>query len=82
MLPSHYLVIVVTDRDFRYALIQVRLQEGKVSSLRIDDLGWLDVDRIRGNKNGTGREEPFSRKRKAEEAAIDDSDQIPGSPSR
>lgn len=42
--PTHYLVLVVTDTDFRYALISVSIvPEG---NLVMEDIGWLDVERI------------------------------------
>lgn len=83
MFPSHYLVLVITDQEFRFALIQVRLHEGKISSLGIDDLGWLDVDRIRGDKTRLEPAQPsFLGKRKADAVADADEDQGPGSPSR
>ncbi|KAN0107393.1 Mediator complex subunit MED14 domain containing protein [Russula decolorans] len=47
--PTHYLVLVVTDTDFRYALISVRIvPEGIYQSLVMEDIGWLDVERICG----------------------------------
>jgi hypothetical protein len=47
--PTHYLVLVVTDTDFRYALISVRVvPEGIYQSLVMEDIGWLDVERICG----------------------------------
>jgi hypothetical protein len=52
--PTHYLVLVVTDTDFRYALISVRIvPEGIYQSLVMEDIGWLDVESICGR----GREE-------------------------
>jgi hypothetical protein len=47
--PTHYLVLVVTDTDFRYALISVGVvPEGIYPSLVMEDIGWLDVERICG----------------------------------
>jgi hypothetical protein len=47
--PTHYLVLVVTDTDFRYALISVRIvPEGIYQSLVMEDIGWLEVERICG----------------------------------
>jgi hypothetical protein len=47
--PTHYLVLVVTDTDFRHALIRVRIvPEGIYQSLVMEDIGWLDVERICG----------------------------------
>ncbi|KAI0316938.1 mediator complex subunit MED14-domain-containing protein [Amylostereum chailletii] len=44
--PAHYLVLVVTDDDFRYGLIQVSPPQGEYHRLVIEDIGWLDVNRI------------------------------------
>jgi mediator of RNA polymerase II transcription subunit 14 len=47
--PTHYLVLVVTDTDFRYALISVKIvPDSTVQSLVMEDIGWLDVERICG----------------------------------
>jgi hypothetical protein len=47
--PTHYLVLVVTDTDFRHALISVRIvPEGMYQSLVMEDIGWLDVEGICG----------------------------------
>ncbi|KAI0031227.1 mediator complex subunit MED14-domain-containing protein [Vararia minispora EC-137] len=45
--PSHYLVLVVTDDDFRYALISATPDPGSMyGHLVMNDIGWLDVSRI------------------------------------
>jgi len=47
--PTHYLVLVVTDTDFRYALISVKIVPDSIyRSLVMKDIGWLDVERICG----------------------------------
>jgi mediator of RNA polymerase II transcription subunit 14 len=47
--PTHYLVLVVTDIDFRYALISVKIvPDSMYQSLVMEDIGWLDVERICG----------------------------------
>ncbi|KAI9510089.1 mediator complex subunit MED14-domain-containing protein [Russula earlei] len=47
--PTHYLVLVVTDTDFRYALISAKIvPESMYQSLVMEDIGWLDVERICG----------------------------------
>ncbi|KAH9963764.1 mediator complex subunit MED14-domain-containing protein [Russula dissimulans] len=47
--PTHYLVLVVTDTDFRYALISVKVvPDSMYQSLVMEDIGWLDVERICG----------------------------------
>ncbi|KAF5386160.1 hypothetical protein D9615_002363 [Tricholomella constricta] len=47
--PSHYLVLVITDECFRYALITTRiLTESMFSHMIMEDIAWLDFDRIHG----------------------------------
>lgn len=49
--PSHYLVLVITEDDFRYALISVKvLPDSMYGNMIMEDIGWLDVQRIRGEK--------------------------------
>ncbi|EGO25140.1 hypothetical protein SERLADRAFT_414850 [Serpula lacrymans var. lacrymans S7.9] len=50
--PNHYLVLVITDEEFRYALISVRvLTDTMYANLIMEDIAWLDVQRIRGDNN-------------------------------
>ena len=74
--PSHYLVLVITDDDFRYALIHVTVRmDSPLTTLVMEDIGWLNVKRIRGESEYSITEEtpalysvpPISR-RKAEQA--------------
>ncbi|THH13385.1 hypothetical protein EW146_g6822 [Bondarzewia mesenterica] len=45
--PTHYLVLVVTDDDFRYALISVKTLEDRMfKSMVMEDIGWLNIERI------------------------------------
>lgn len=47
--PSHYLVLVITAEDFRYALISTKVRPGTaIAELIMGDIGWLDVSRIHG----------------------------------
>ncbi|KAK0212615.1 mediator complex subunit MED14-domain-containing protein [Desarmillaria ectypa] len=47
--PNHYLVIVITDDNFQYALIESKvLRESMFANLVMEDIGWLDFDRIHG----------------------------------
>jgi hypothetical protein len=47
--PSHYLVLVIADDEFRYALISVEvLSETMYANLIMKDIGWLDIRRIHG----------------------------------
>ncbi|KAL6308200.1 MED14-domain-containing protein [Sparassis latifolia] len=47
--PNHYLVLVITDDDFRYALISVKtLSDTMYANTIMEDIGWLDVHRIHG----------------------------------
>ena len=49
--PTHYLVLVVADDDFKFALVSVKnVVENAHTSMVMDDIGWLDVARIRGNE--------------------------------
>ncbi|KAH0826875.1 mediator complex subunit MED14-domain-containing protein [Lanmaoa asiatica] len=48
--PTHYLVLVITEEDFRYALISVKvLSDSMYGNMIMEDIGWLDVRRIRGD---------------------------------
>lgn len=43
----HYLVLLVTEQEFRFALISVQiLQNSPTGSMVMEDIGWLDVQRI------------------------------------
>jgi mediator of RNA polymerase II transcription subunit 14 len=72
--PSNYLVLVVGDEDFRYALIAVRPRiegDGAQTFLAIDDLGWLDVAKI------TGRRDEVERGGNADDMPMDvDADEV------
>ncbi|KAG5652470.1 hypothetical protein H0H81_004878 [Sphagnurus paluster] len=47
--PNHYLVLVITDERFRYALITTRvLTESMFSNMVMEDIAWLDFERIHG----------------------------------
>lgn len=62
--PTHYLVLVITEEDFRYALISVKvLSDTMFGNMIMEDIGWLDVRRIRGDRrvgtSGTVAISPF-----------------------
>lgn len=45
----HYLVVVITDSDFRYALVSAQIVAGAMyTEMLMGDIGWLDVSRIHG----------------------------------
>lgn len=45
--PNHYLVIVVTTTEFRFALISVKvLADSPQGNMIMDDIGWLNLQRI------------------------------------
>ncbi|KAF8972893.1 mediator complex subunit MED14-domain-containing protein [Flammula alnicola] len=45
--PNHYLVLVVTDERFRFALITTKvLSESMYGNMVLEDIAWLDFDRI------------------------------------
>ncbi|KAJ6558514.1 mediator complex subunit MED14-domain-containing protein [Mycena vulgaris] len=47
--PNHYLVLVINDEEFRYALITTRvLPNTMYGNLVMEDIAWLDFDRIHG----------------------------------
>ncbi|KAJ7128933.1 mediator complex subunit MED14-domain-containing protein [Mycena crocata] len=47
--PNHYLVLVINDEQFRYALITTRVLSGTMyGNLVMEDIAWLDFDRIHG----------------------------------
>jgi len=47
--PGHYLVLVITDEQFRYALITTRVvSDSMFSHMVMEDIAWLDFDRIHG----------------------------------
>ena len=49
--PDHFLVLVVTDDDWRFALISVEMmQDTPCHDLVMKDIGWLDVRRIHGEE--------------------------------
>ncbi|KAH8119598.1 MED14-domain-containing protein [Phellopilus nigrolimitatus] len=46
---SHYLVLLVTELEFRFVLISVQVLAGNPTrNLFMEDIGWLDVQRIHG----------------------------------
>ncbi|KAH9894934.1 MED14-domain-containing protein [Cubamyces lactineus] len=70
--PSHYLVLVITDNDYRYALINVTVQrETMYNNMIMEDIGWLNVRRIHGDdvsvEPGVGPEPSVGQKRKRED---------------
>lgn len=45
--PNHYLVIVITDERFRFALITTSTnRDALFAHMVLDDIAWLDYDRI------------------------------------
>ena len=49
--PTHYLVLVITDQDFRYALVSAKvLPDTMYTEMIMGDIGWLDVRRIHGDE--------------------------------
>ncbi|KAG6821038.1 hypothetical protein H0H93_007928 [Arthromyces matolae] len=63
--PNHYLVLVITDDRFRYALITTRVMtESMYAHMVMEDIAWLDFDRIHGEEvvitSHTGRSDSHS----------------------
>lgn len=51
---NHYLVLVITDEGFRYALITTRVvTESTYAHMLMEDIAWLDFDRIHGGDEMT-----------------------------
>ncbi|KAJ7287402.1 mediator complex subunit MED14-domain-containing protein [Mycena rebaudengoi] len=47
--PTHYLVLVIDDEEFRYALINTSVLSGTMyGNIIMEDVAWLDFDRIHG----------------------------------
>ena len=70
--PYHYLVLVITDQDFRYALISAKEVEHSLNrDLVMEDIGWLNVRRIHGEEvvveAAAGPEPVTGQKRKRDE---------------
>ena len=68
----HYLVLVITDQDFRYALISVKEVESSLNhDLKMEDIGWLNVRRIHGDdvavEGGVGPDPVTGQKRKRDD---------------
>jgi len=50
--PNHYLVLVVTDERFQYALITTSvITEAMFGGMILEDIAWLDFDRIHDKTN-------------------------------
>ena len=66
--PSHYLVLVIADQDFRYALINTSEVENSMThNLTMDSIDWLDVRRIHRDvsiQSSAGPEPVVGQKRK------------------
>lgn len=59
--PTHYLVLVITDQDFRYALISAKvLPDTMYTEMIMGDIGWLDVRRIHGDEIDVAEAGPAS----------------------
>lgn len=82
--PKNYLVLVVGDDDFRYALITVELLAGTMyTELAMKDVAWVMVDRMHGEIDVTpvaGPEEGMAmalgRKRPGQDANADASQEL------
>lgn len=47
---GYYLVLLVTELEFRFALISVQdMQNSPTNDLVLQDIGWLDVQRLHEN---------------------------------
>ncbi|KAI0068848.1 MED14-domain-containing protein [Artomyces pyxidatus] len=68
--PNHYIMLVLTDNEFRYALISVHVIADMYQSLVMDDIGWLEVEKICGRRDAIGEADVSLGKRKREAGAI------------
>ncbi len=71
---THYLVLVIADQDFRYALISVKEVEQSLNhDLVMEDIGWLNVRRIYGDEitveGAIGLDAVAGQKRKREDGS-------------
>jgi mediator of RNA polymerase II transcription subunit 14 len=59
--PTHYLVIIITDEEFRYALINTEvITDTLTNSMVMGDIAWLDFSRIKSDDpNITVRTDPL-----------------------
>jgi len=56
--PDHYLVLLVADDQFRYALITTKaIPTASFPTMALEDIAWLDFDRIRGESMTSNLEE-------------------------
>lgn len=54
--PDHYLVLVVTDDRFKYALITTKaIADHTYAMMVMEDIAWLDFDRIREQDSESSR---------------------------
>ncbi|KIJ40950.1 hypothetical protein M422DRAFT_32064 [Sphaerobolus stellatus SS14] len=80
--PTHYLVLVVADEDFKHALVSVKtvVDNGTVSMV-IEDIGWLDLKKVRGRVSISllpdGEQPGIGMKRKLGETDIDGREWVP-----
>ncbi|KAF9528468.1 mediator complex subunit MED14-domain-containing protein [Crepidotus variabilis] len=60
--PDHYLVIVITDENFKYALITTKaIEDNTYAMMVLEDIAWLDFDRIReADPDETSKDTPRS----------------------
>lgn len=72
---THYLVLVIADQDFRYALISVKEVEQSMNhDLVMEDIGWLNIRRIYGDEiaveGGMGLDPVVGQKRKRDDGGV------------
>lgn len=73
--PTHYLVLVVADDDFRYALISTSPVPGSMyQNIALDDIGWLDISRICSRPTADDVSVPLSLGKRKREQPRDSSD--------
>lgn len=76
--PDHYLVIVITDDNFQYALITSKvLRESMFANLVMEDIGWLDFERIHGHGEDIARPDAEVRAGIKRKWSVDDGLSVP-----
>jgi mediator of RNA polymerase II transcription subunit 14 len=69
--PDHYLVIIITDERFKFALITTKGIEGPmIATMVLEDIAWIDSDRIhQAGAKGSVNTKPNSSLRSKQAAA-------------
>ncbi|CAA7259201.1 unnamed protein product [Cyclocybe aegerita] len=71
--PTHYLVLVVTDERFQYAMIGTKpKRDSKYAAFVLEDIAWIDFDRLRAaSQLSAGNEKSAISPNQLEESIFD-----------